>query len=312
MIKYLDAFLDGIKNTAKANKENKSAGAEAKDLATEDNKRALIEDLGEIEEAYKKSPYKTYDGAKIANLQELEYDAPTDEEILRAAEEIYGKAKEESSAKLKSTASEKISGLENSKTRASETADASAAKIAEAAEKAKTDAENQALKRGIGRSSIILEELNGIDNSALKATGEVYGDLQKEIASIDDKIYALQDDLGAALDKLDVDTATKINNKVKELKAEREEKLMAVTKYNNDIKANTAKAMTNAAKAGADIAEENSDEYITQNSEKIKRLYSYYYDFGDDAIEEIEKDKDFITSHVGLSGYNYLRNTLFK
>ncbi len=310
MLEILNAFIDGIKKTVKEYNQKKSEKTD--EITESDGKKALIDALGEIEEAYKKTPYKTYDGVKMPNFEEIKYDAPTDEDILKAVEDIYGRQKEESVTKLKANAQEKVKGLEENKEKASETAEKSAAKIAAMAEKAKTEAENQALKRGIGRSSIILEELNDIDKSALSATGEVYGDLQKQIADIDAKIVSLNDELGAALDKLDVDTAVKINDKVKELKDEREKKVMEVAKYNNELKEKEAKAAADIRKSGVDVTEENSDEYADKNSQKIKRLYAYYYDFGSDAVAEVEKDRDFIENQVGENGYRYLLNTLTR
>ena len=280
------------------------------DKTTEDEKKKkLVEELEEIEQAYKNSPYMTINGKKIAKTEELSYEPLTDEEIEKTATATVNSEAEEAKKKLNDSADKKIETLSEKKAETLKNAEESAVKIAEKTESAKENAENQALKRGIGRSSIISEELKDLDKASIDALGKVYGEVNGQIAKIDESISALQTELIDALDALDGETAVKINERIKTLKAERDKKAEEVKKYNNSLREKSAEKL-NAMKIKGD--EKDSDEYIESNANKIKKLYSYYYSLGEEAKEELSSDEDFIKKYVGTNGYNYLKNLLVK
>ena len=57
---------------------------------------------------------------------------------------------------------------------------------------------------------------------------------------------------------------------------------------------------------GYDIDETQSEEYKTMIAEKTKALYSYYYSLGEDALKELQRDRDYVEGNIGASGYNSL------
>ena len=59
-------------------------------------------------------------------------------------------------------------------------------------------------------------------------------------------------------------------------------------------------------KEGYDIDETQSEEYKAMITEKTKALYSYYYAFGEDALKELQKDREFVESNIGANGYDSL------
>ncbi|MBO4323272.1 MAG: hypothetical protein J5836_01275 [Clostridia bacterium] len=299
----LQDFLNTLKEAVEKVKEKSPK-------ETGDAKDALKAELEEIEQAYKNSPYMTFNGTKVPKLNEISYSPASDEEIAKTAEEEVKAERAEKEKKLKNTAEEKIAALGERKTEAEKNAAGYAAKISESTKEAKQEAENQALKRGIGRSSIIAEELAGLDEAAVKALGEVYSSLGSEIAKIDSSISSLKTELTDALDSLDGETAVKINEKIKSLQAERDKKQEEVTKYNNSLRASSAEQLKKLGIENA--AEEDSEEYVKQNADKIRKLYAYYYSLGDGAKKELKNDKEFIEKYVGSSGYSYLNNLLNK
>ena len=293
-------FLDSLSKTAEKVKEEKEEN---------EKKKALEAELDEIEKAYQNSPYMTFNNKKVGKVTELKYEPMSDEEIEETAKTEAENEKKEKEKKLKSVAEEKISALGESKNYIKENLDGATAKISEETEKAKTSAENQALKRGIARSSIVAEELAGLDDASLKALGEVYKKANADLAKADEKIATLKAELSSALDELDGETAVKINEKIKSLKSERDKKAEEVTKYNNALREQTAKEMNSVAKY---TGEKNSEEYIKANGDKLKKLYSYYYSLGEDAEKELGEDEEFIKKYVGSDGYSYLKNLLKK
>ena len=210
---------DFLKSSSADNKTNE-----------DDKKKNLEKELEEIEEAYKNSPYMTINGKKIAKTEELKFEPISDEEIEKTATETATKEAEEAKKKLNDSANKKIETLNDKKAETLKNAENSATKITEKTDEAKESAENQALKRGIARSSIIAEELKDLDKASIDAIGKVMSEANGQVSKIDENISALQTELVTALDALDGETAVKINEKIKTLKAERDKKAEEVQK----------------------------------------------------------------------------------
>lgn len=297
--------LQDFLSSAYADAENKK-GVSAYE-STKSEKEKLAEKLDDIERAYNENPYRTYGGYKVMRAKTETYDAPTDEDIVSGATQAVEADKAERAAVLQSAAEKKNRAYEKSKQEIIQAADESAAKIKADASAAGQEAENQALKRGIARSSIIAEELNAIDKAAIEASGEVYKKAQSGIADAEMKISDLETELQDALDNLDVKTAVELNEQIKKLKAERDEKISKTEENNAKEREKEVKQLNSLRAKGIAVGENDSEEYVTRTYEKIRSLYAYYYSLGKDAAEEVKKDKEFIEKHVGESGYNYLK-----
>ena len=312
---FLNKILEKVKTPEKGDDddvENKAATAEEK---TETADRELLKsdvgaELDEIEREYQNNPIRTYGGKKVANLVEHKYDPMTDEEIgdlaKAYADEIYTKAAATAKTNAEESKKRYKSNAENVKARMEEAIEA----LDKSAEKAKQDAEDQALKRGIARSSIAAINVAGVDNAAMEAKGEVYRSAEKEMADIDEKISALDAKLDDDLARLDAEAAAETNKKIKELKDERAAKLKAVTEYNNTLRTKKVNELKKLDEVGVSTAEEDSAEYIDKTNKKIDVLYEFYRSLGNGAKAAIKNDKEFIVSHIGNGGYNYLNSLL--
>ncbi|MBO4262801.1 MAG: hypothetical protein J5903_03340 [Clostridia bacterium] len=301
------------KQSAKDNETRVSAPKVTAEEPTDDgqrekeSERPVFSDAdGKKEVAVGKSDYKE---KVVPELEEMTYDELTDDEIERIARESLEEYRNSRAKKLQSDAAEKTENLEKTKKTLSDRADEFAAKIAADAENAKTNVENQALKRGLGRSSIVMGQLSEADRAAMEAKERNYTAAQTQLAEIDESIAALQNDLTDALDALDVETAIKVNDKIKSLKDEREQKRNEVIKYNNEIRLKAASAINSTVsdkKTDANDGEDAEDFDL----DKVNKLYEYYYSLGDAAKETIEKDEEFIKKYVGEKGYKFLANNI--
>lgn len=302
--------------------ENSNGGLTAKEVKSPDKhttktvktenetiskeKRDLKAALDKIDADYAADDTRTYGGIAVPKLEKKTYDAPTDEQI-----ESTAKAELESSADIKKNAlkkgaDEKRAALEVEIGDTKANADKKKKSLSEAYAVAKENAANEAIKRGIARSSIISEQLADFDAANIKANADIDYAAENSIKQINDEIENLSDKLSDALSSLDMETAIKVNERIRELKTERQKRSDEVLEYNNKIAEKKASVAEKLAKKGQTEKEENSDQYARAYTEKVNALYDYYRTFGDDAKSALAADKNFIIKYIGEKGYDLL------
>lgn len=160
--------------------------------------------------------------------------------------------------------------------------------IDERYDQAKQVASDDALKRGMGRSSVIVNLLKEYDSDKLKAMDEKSNKADDELKKINDKISELNVQLKSSLDKADMRTAFEINEKLTELKAARDKENEKVIKYNNslvDKLGELKKQLEKSSTRGHVIreAEALAEEY---NNQMLKKIINYYSGLSADEIKE--------------------------
>ena len=181
-------------------------------------------------------------------------------------------------------------------------------KLDEKTENAKKEVDDEALKRGIGRSSIVMEEKNSLDQAKINAEAEILSNELSDLDDIDKKIANLENDLKDSFENLEIEKAAEIAKNIKALKDERQKKIDEVEAYNEKQRATRQNALNRLAKKGIDVSEEGSKEYIERTGSMVKELYAYYKSLGSSASKEIVKDKEFIEDKIGENGYYYIKS----
>ena len=270
-------------------------------------KEKLEKDLGDIETAYQNAPYRTYSGIKVANVKPRVYEYPTDERLAEKAKETAEATARAEKDKETEKAVEKYLSYADKANSAEKSAEKEVAEIAAAYEKARRLAENKALSKGTGRSSIIQSRLVGLNAAEEDRAGKVKSEKDEKINKIDAETAKLAAEVAAKIEKIDGATEENIKKALKALKNEREKEKEETDEYNAKAEARKKSAEEELARRRISAEEKNSDEYAEMLYGKIKALYEYYYSLGKDAKKEIDADKDFIISNVGDNGYAYLR-----
>jgi len=144
--------------------------------------------------------------------------------------------------------------------------------IANAYDNAKRGASNDAIKRGVARSSIIVNMLKDYDLGKISTLNERSNSYKREIANIEDNISKLDQKLQDSLKEMDMKTAIEINEKIQELKDKRDEANQKVTKYNNELTEALNKNKLDYVNSSAmkEIVSEN-----TKKSEELKEKIAY-------------------------------------
>lgn len=297
--------------SAGENKKSEDKQREAKTEKSEKTynakKDALYDKLEKITRDYEKKDTRTYNGTVVPDLKEKTYDAPTDEEITAYVTAEEKSATADKKAKAEKTAADKKAALSAKIDSVNSDVGETEKRINAAYDAAKENASNEALKRGIARSSIVSEQLKELDEGRIEDVENAYENGNRRISAINDEIDKLSSGLTDALNALDIDEAVRINERIVKLKDEREKKQNEVLEYNNALKEKKARLLTQLG--GIDPTEENSDEFVNARAEKFRALYDYYRKSADAATETAE-DKNRIEKYVGNDGYEYLRRML--
>lgn len=297
--------------SAQLKTENKTPDKKTETQSTvSPRKQKLIDVLDGIDAAYDSNKTRTYDGVVVVPYEEKKYDAPTDEELTAQAERDLNDAAKIKADSLKSSAKQKKIDLENKIAEAENSAAKKTAQISTAYSTAKKNASDEAIKRGIARSSIISEQLKDLDTANIKDNLAIVEAADAEIDDVNAQLDDLKTQLSQAIDQLDAETALQIRQKVEELKKERQKRQDEVLEYNNKIAEKKASTQAKLAAKGLVEKEEYSDEYVNARANKIRALYDYYYDLGSEADRETRSDEKFIAEYVGEDGYDYLRALL--
>lgn len=222
--------------------ENTEAGGNEKDeyAASSDYTQ---EKLDEMLAALKKDKDEYIDDLlkKEYNVDFLKNDDRTDAQLEEMAKAEYNAKAQTEKQQLKGEASAKVEELENTIKQQEENKERQLQEISQNYDQAKADAERQALKRGIGRSSVILNLLKQYDEQKMGALDQTNNEYLKKAEQLNSQIAQLDAEVKGNLQKYDMYAAYQTNERLNELKKERDENNEAILKYNNQLKEKLAK-----------------------------------------------------------------------
>lgn len=285
----------------------------------------FMKELNQMEQSYNDRQKQAYIDKKMEGYAEspqyekMEYDALTDEEIENIAkseaDKYYNSKYNEINENLESNKKQ----LESNKSEYISSAEQNINQIAEIYNASKKNIENDALKRGLGRSSIVGERLENLETEKSGQESEIYKALNQNLADINIQISELETQKASALNELDVEKAVVLNDKLNELINERTKKQEEVTNYNNDIqeKINSYNAARNKTlnqylSEYSDITtgKVSDDDYNRIKSEEYLSRYNAAYDFyrfyPTDMARQMIKDNSMLKNYLGESYYETL------
>ena len=235
--------------------------------------------------------FESFVNASLKNQtypQYLDYNPLTDKELLSLAEKSLKSKKEDEI----SNAEKLVNDSKNSAYKAINDQIESANNQKILRKQAYGDAiktvEDQALKRGIARSSAAVNSVASLQKGLTGELSKIDRESQARINALNDQIATLESDFMKELSKIDARYADAIDLKLKELKDERDKKVTDIIKYNNSL------ARSEAANNSANGGIEKNDLY------KIGNVIAYYNTFSDPvaALEDFLKN-DFYEEYLG-------------
>lgn len=128
----------------------------------------------------------------------------------------------------------------------------------------KVNVENDAIKRGLARSSVAILSMDNLESSRAKELSRVAENLTTSIVNAEKEISSLQKDLEISLDNLDLELAENINKELKKRIDELEEERKEAIKFNNSVE-----------EMQADYKRKIADSKNTQSAIEAKLLEEY-------------------------------------
>lgn len=288
------------------------------DKAAED--KTLKEGLDEIDNSLRPGDIKEYDLPDSLNQEKLKYDAPDDEQLKSQAEasltEYYINSKGD--IEKKAGASEK--NLQEYLMNVQKNAEEKERNIAQLYDEAKSGVAGEALKRGLARSSIVLNQIEGLTKQQVESIEAVRNGVLDETAQIELNIAELKTEQESALRNLDITYASKLAMQIADLTDKRDEKMFEVQKYNNQIAEKEQKYIIDKLKAEQDLklgeydlikkdiqTATSLDGEIDDYRQKVKYEYIMDYLSGLSKAEAIKLAEQSSDIKDGLNTYYYRR-----
>lgn len=284
----------------------------------------LSELFHEVDSKYNKDNSLTKIEGEL-NLTKLDDVNKTADEISKLAEDSLKEYYSTNIKNINNSNSNAMQDLEKSINTKTENANTLKESINKNYQEVKQDASNDALKRGLARSSIVINKLNAFDNAKIQEYNKIDKELTDSINEINSNIAALNAEKENALSEFNITYAAKLNDKINNLTEELAEKQAEVVKYNNEIAQIEAEYekgkvdynngllqqdFENTMELNEFIAKYGANALNTvKNNEKYEYAYAYFSTKPvAEAYAEIEKNESNLKAELGNALYNQLKN----
>ena len=244
------------------------------------------------------------------NMQKMDFVMPTQTEIIKQSENSLKDYKDTELKNIQDNFKLKSDELDSNKQSAISTVNSAKENLNQYYNNAKTNAESQALKRGLARSSIIVNQLGAFDKEKLNDYKRLDDELNTQINAINFELNALNGQKQKALNDFNVSYAVKLQDKINSLTDELNKKQNEVIKYNNEIVLKEAEFNKSVDDLNAKLEQAKKDGAID--------LTKIYGEYGQNVIEKVKSDQIYnmakeMLHNLELDEINWvLSDTKFK
>lgn len=282
-----------------------------------------IESRDKLADEIKKLESKDFGVGEVklpsVKLDELEYAAPSDAELERSAVKSLSGYRNDGIKTINERSAEDEKALADKRETYIKNRDGDIAELDDRYKKASEAADGDIIKRGLARSSIAAAIKSELEKSYLESNAALISDYAKSISSVDGEIAVIGAKLKKALDDFNIAYAAKLNEKLEQLKADRNKTVAEVTAYNNKVRLDRAKAEEDRIKAESDLndaaieRERKKKDIDGMSGKERDEVYKSVYDKMDEFLSSMspEQAKLEIRNHSiyreHLSNYYYNR-----
>ncbi len=212
------------------------------------------------------------------NLQKIDYVAPTKEEVKSKAENSLLGYKNNGIEKINSNYDLQNQQISDAVKKAKENEIEQKSQIEKTYASVKENAKNDAIKRGLARSSIIVNKLDNYDNRMLSDLTVLASETNDKIFSLNTQKNTLELEKNNALKAFDIEYAIKLQDKIDSINEDISKKEQSVTKYNNEIAEIEAKWNRDAEK---------------ENYSREQDMANFFAKYGSYTIETLKRDEKY-------------------
>lgn len=239
--------------------------------STNQNKDGLsdvINSIGKIKDSFNDVEIPEYEAP---NFERMESVSKSDEDIKNEATNSLAEYKNSSLSSIDEDIENKRSELEDNKNTLAESKESTVSKVKSNYESAKKEASDDALKRGLARSSIAVSVLDAFSKDEIDTLNSIEKEYSTSLNELNFELNALDAQKKKALADFDIAYAVKLNDKISTLTSEYNEKQQEVIEYNNKI---AEKEKDYLDKYNSLVADIQSGNY--SNATKKAELYNKY------------------------------------
>lgn len=236
----------------------------------------IIEDLKDIYETYQRKDY--IDAPETLGLETKTIEEKTDQDFLDQAKKSLDEKYKNKSKQTSDTFEEKINSVLAKKEEDLNKYNSDKKEINDIYNQSIVNTEDQALKRGLARSSIVINQLANIENEKASELSNLLSNYTKSIEEKELEIKNLSEQKDEALNELDISYALELDEKITDLKNEYMKEKDEIIEFNNQVK---------KLEAEYKIKLEN------EKQEKQSHLNELEKEYGVDVTQSIISEKQF-------------------
>lgn len=259
-------------------------------LDSNTEKRNKLRD--EVEKLESASSVSTKVTLPKVELETVEYTPPSDEYLAQSAESSLKDYRDGSIDRIKENSRKETEELQALRGTYEGNMQKQNDELAGSYDAAVRAVENDAIKRGLARSSVAAVNRGEVESEYLKRRADITDAYYASITDLDKRISDADGKLRAALDDFNLTYATKLDQTIKELKAERDKKIQEVTKYNNEVRAKQAALDESRARAESTLtdqaAKREKNSLSSASLEYRNALYKTIYEKMDELLSQME------------------------
>ncbi|MBE7075289.1 MAG: hypothetical protein E7376_04855 [Clostridiales bacterium] len=235
--------------------------------------KSVLEQFNEVDEKYATNK-KHID----LNLQKLEHKVPTQQEVENKAKTSLNNYKNENLEQINNNYFNKSQQIDDSIEQIKSSTAEQKNDIVNTYSQIKNDAENDAIKRGLARSSIIVNKLENYNKGMLNELSVLASKSNDKIDVLNTQKSTLELEKESALNAFDIEYAIKLQEKIDSINEAIAKNEEAVIKYNNEISQLEAKW---------------NEEQEQQRLENAKSEAEYFSKYGTYVIDTIKYNEKY-------------------
>lgn len=186
-------------------------------------------------------------------LTRMEFTALTDQELKRKAEELVAYEQQIKISELRISLSQQIDEYSEKSENLTKTYNQSVTTVTENYNESAQKIYDDALKNGLGQSTILTEQLARLESEKNKLLSQTQSEYEKELSYCNARIQSLTDRQNNLQTEFSEAFEKQVNAKYLELKDEQTEKQNEVFKYNNSLDEKEQRSKNSVAQANATL-----------------------------------------------------------
>ncbi len=227
----------------------------------------LLQNFKKVDEKYNFTP-------NDLTLERKTFEGKTDDEVKDEAQRSLKEYKDTGIADIEKSYSDKKTALDENIHDTKTQGESKKQETVDLYSSLKDDAKQDAVKRGLARSSIVINVLDAFNQNMIDEYNKINEEISSKIQNLTTQKTLLDEQKQNALNSFDISYALKLSNKIDEINEKLSEQQQKVIEYNNQIA-------------------EKEAEYKSKQTDKTLTYAKYIQSYGKDGINVLKQDEKF-------------------